>query len=47
MKKRGFTLIEILIAFSILTLLALMGFMAWQNQVAKPATSGASPILNA
>lgn len=31
----GFTLIEILIAFAILTLLALMGFMAWQNQAAK------------
>ena len=34
-KSRGFTLIEILIAFTILTLLALMGFMAWQNQAAK------------
>jgi len=33
--RRGFTLIEILIAFAILTLLALMGFMAWQNQAAK------------
>ncbi|MBU1500328.1 type II secretion system GspH family protein [Patescibacteria group bacterium] len=35
MKTKGFTLIEILIAFSILVLLALLGFMAWQNQVAK------------
>jgi prepilin-type N-terminal cleavage/methylation domain-containing protein len=35
MKKHGFTLIEILIAFTILTLLALLGFMAWQNQAAK------------
>ena len=34
-KNKGFTLIEILIAFAILTLLALMGFMAWQNQAAK------------
>jgi len=33
--RRGFTLIEILIAFSILVLLALLGFMAWQNQAAK------------
>ena len=35
MKTKGFTLIEILIAFAVLVLLALMGFMAWQNQVAK------------
>lgn len=35
MKKRGFTLIEILIAFSILVLLAIIGFIAWQNQTAK------------
>jgi len=34
-KNSGFTLIEILIAFAILTLLALMGFMAWQNQAAR------------
>lgn len=34
-KSRGLTLIELLIAFTILVLLAMLGFIAWQNQPAK------------
>lgn len=33
--KKGFTLIEIMIVFTILTVLSLMSFIAWQNQAAK------------
>ena len=32
---KGFTLIEIMIVFTILAVLTVMGFIAWQNQAAK------------
>src|SRR5665648_52491 len=34
-KSKGFTLIELLITCTILAILALLSFMAWQNQAAK------------
>lgn len=35
MKKKGFTLIEILIVFAILTTLIIMAWMSWKNQINK------------